>query len=239
MALSAARGRLGRAYKYMELTLTATKIAYRGGRAVLVGGEVRPVTSTSGGLPIGIFAEDKDATSAAKAVTVELEPEIWGEWFDNATSTDAIVAGDVGKICYHADDQTVGILGGRTPAGRIWKVDSTKGVLVQRLDPVALAGLPVVGAMASNDYAPTVVENGAIYDVPTTAAGSTVTLPAAALDGTRVSFVADGTKNGHAVTYRDATGPTSLTTALTAAKRHLVICEKRDSKWYANAYVSP
>ncbi len=239
MAQSAARARSGRAYKYMELTLTATKVAYRGGRAVLVAGEVVPATATSGGHPIGIFAEDKDATSAAKAVTVELEPEIIAEWFLNATSTDAIVAADVGKICYHADDQTVGILGGRVAAGRIWKVDATKGVLVQRLDPSALSGLPLVVAFTSNDFAPAGIENNAVYDVNTTGAASTVTLPAAALDGTRCYFVADGTKNGHTVTYRDATGPVALTTALTASKRHCVVCIKRDSKWYANAYISP
>jgi hypothetical protein len=75
--------------------------------------------------------------------------------------------------------------------------------------------------------------------VPATGAASTVTLPAAALDGTSASFVADGTANAHTVQYRDATGVVNLTAALTAAKRHLVIVEKVGGKWFANAYVSP
>jgi hypothetical protein len=80
---------------------------------------------------------------------------------------------------------------------------------------------------------------GAIYDIPTTAGASTVTLPANALEGTEVTFVADGTKNGHTVQYRDATGPTNLTTALTLSKRHLVRCAFLNGKWVANAYVAP
>jgi hypothetical protein len=81
--------------------------------------------------------------------------------------------------------------------------------------------------------------NGLIFDVPTTGAASTVTLPAAAREGTRVYFSADGTKNGHTVQYRDATGPVNLTTALTASKRHSVTALFLGSKWVAQAYISP
>jgi len=81
--------------------------------------------------------------------------------------------------------------------------------------------------------------SGLIYDIPTTAAASTVTLPAAAAEGTILYFVADGTKNGHTVQYRDATGPVNLTTALTASKRHQVTAIYLNAKWTANAYVSP
>ncbi len=52
-------------------------------------------------------------------------------------------------------------------------------------------------------------------------------------------FVADGTKNGHTVTYRDATGTVALTTALTASKRHLVVATFLNGLWNANAYVGP
>jgi hypothetical protein len=81
--------------------------------------------------------------------------------------------------------------------------------------------------------------SGAVYDIPTTAAASTVTLPATATEGTILYFVADGTKNGHTVQYRDATGPVNLTTALTASKRHLVIAVALNGLWNCNAYVSP
>ena len=79
----------------------------------------------------------------------------------------------------------------------------------------------------------------AVYDVPTTGAASTITLPASSIEGATIQFVADGTKNAHTVTYRDATGPTALTTALLASKRHLVVATYLGGKWFANAYVSP
>jgi hypothetical protein len=97
-------------------------------------------------------------------------------------------------------------------------------------------------AFAAND---SVVANnptsGTIFLIPATAANSTVTLPATAVENTVIWFVADGTagSNGHTVQYRDATGPVNLTTALTALKRHEVCCIFRGSKWYANAYVAP
>jgi hypothetical protein len=98
---------------------------------------------------------------------------------------------------------------------------------------------PAVGAYAANDYAPaTIARARRDYDVPTTARRRRSRCPPRARRHARV-LRADGTKNGHTVQYRDATGPTNLTTALTASKRHLVIVEKLGGKWFANAYVSP
>ena len=99
---------------------------------------------------------------------------------------------------------------------------------------------PTALTFAMNDAAPATLVHEATYKVPTTGAASTVTLPAAATVGTRCHFIADGALNGHTVTYRDATGPTSLTTALTASKRHMVTAIKLDAThWVCNAYVSP
>lgn len=198
-------------------------------------------TSTTGLQVIGVAAETVDATSADALLNVDLEVEITVEWFANATSTDAVAATDLGSRGYMMDDQTVTITAaGRSVAGRIWAVDSTYGVAVQKTDTAGTAlSQPAVGSYTSNDYAPASIIQDAVYDVPTTGAASTITLPAAAADGTRASFCADGTKNAHTVQYRDATGPTNLTTALTASKRHLVIVEKLGGKWFANAYVSP
>lgn len=81
--------------------------------------------------------------------------------------------------------------------------------------------------------------SGTTYDIPTTGAASTVTLPDTAAEGTILYFTADGTKNGHTVQYRDATGPANLTTALTASKRHLAVAIHQGDKWFVNAYVSP
>lgn len=247
-AATKARGRKTHAFKHIELTLKSGTKAFRGCRAALElsSGKVIPATTDPGLLMLGVFDEDVDATAADKPVNIDLEREVQVEFFASGTSSDAIVAADRGKIVYAMDDQTVGLLaatGGvaRSPAGRVWIVDS-RGVGIEKLGAAVgdlIASVPDVASFTANDWAPAAVENGAIYDCPTTGAASTITLPAAAPDGTQVTVVADGTKNGHTVQYRDATGPTNLTTALTAAKRHLVLCAKRDGKWYANAYISP
>lgn len=95
-------------------------------------------------------------------------------------------------------------------------------------------------AFASNDSTiPTNPASDAIYDVPATSAASTITLPATARERTRLTFFADGVKNAHTVQYRDATGPTNLTAALTASKRHVVVAVFLGGKWGAVAGVSP
>ena len=82
----------------------------------------------------------------------------------------------------------------------------------------------------TNDYAvPATTPSGTVFDVATTAANSTISLPAAAPDGTFFVFVADGTKNGHTVTYRDVTTPISA--ALTASKVHGVTVTCMNNAW--------
>jgi hypothetical protein len=246
-ALADKRPRSTKSLKHVTLTLASGKIAYSGGRACLnpTTGKVEPASANPVLIPIGMFDEKVDASLAAKPVSVDLEREVWAEWFANSASTDLIAATDIGKDVFMVDDQTVGLTAGpsatgRAVAGRVWGVDSRLGVLVEKYTVRNdFAPTPAVGAYTANDLAPTSIISGATYDVPTTAAASTITLPVAAPDGTTCTFVADGTKNGHTVQYRDVTGTTVLTTALTASKRHLVMCAKRDGKWYANAYVSP
>ena len=253
-ALAAEKARLTERWTHKTFTLASGYKAYKGAAAVLIlagsdAGKVIPARTNLvlDVLAIGSFAETIDATSAAKTVNVNLVCERYLEWFANS-GTNAAAATDVGAMAYFEDDQTVGISSQAYPlAGRIWGYDATKGVLVelQTNYPNKLDGLEAVSAgataFASNDSI--IVNNpvsGTIFDVPTTGAASTVTLPATARIGTVLYFKADGTKNGHTVQYRDATGPTNLTTALTASKRHLVVCVfGADSKWYANAYVGP
>ena len=106
-------------------------------------------------------------------------------------------------------------------------------------------GAPMGGPIAAlidhvaNDIIPPTITSGAIYTIPALDAGSTITLPAAATSGTYCWIIGDGTTNDQAVTVRDATGPTNLTTALTASKRLVVFCVKVATAWYAQAYVSP
>lgn len=232
-------------WNYHEFTLASGYVAYQGGTAVLsLGtGKVRPGVAGLGLLVIGTFATDKDASTADQIVTVNFDREKTAlRWYANS-GTSAVAATDLGALCYVEDDQTVAINGsGKTVAGRVWAVDATKGVLVERGDFVMVDNLIKAAAIAfaANDavIAASPVARS-VYDVPTTAGASTITLPATAADGCEIRFVADGTKNGHTVQYRDATGPVNLTTALTASKRHLVICTFLNSQWYANAYVSP
>lgn len=235
-------------WKHKTFTLASGTKAFKGGRACLnTSGKVVPATSTTGLLAIGVFDENVDATAADKPVSIDLEKEITVERFANATDGGAAASTSVGSVAYMLDDATVTMTStGRSIAGRVWDVSTTKGVAIEKLEQVPNAGLSELAlgtlpGQVSNDFILTAggVAQDATYPIGTTAAASTVTLPAAAPDGSRITFVADGTANGHTVQYRDATGPTNLTTALTASKRHLVICVKVSSKWFANAYVSP
>lgn len=242
-ALAAERAASRETWKSKIFTLASGTKAWKNAAVGLnSAGKVVPMTSTTAVLFLGLATKTVDAASADKELDVELPEEIEIVYFKNATSGDAVASTDIGKPCYFADDQTVAITGaGKAFAGIVYALDSNRGVGV-RLSSVVNAPSalqPAVGSYTSNDYAPATIINGAIYDVPTTAANSTITLPTAAPDGTECVFVADGTKNGHTVTYRDETGPTAITAALTASKRHRVALTKLGGKWFATSTVSP
>lgn len=252
-ALAQSRSQRVKAYGTLSLAGKNEQV-YQGGLACidLSTGFVAKGFASTALLPIGTYVEDQ-LTASNAPVLVKLFREIWAMWFANSSAGDAIAApGQIGSLCYIVDDQTVAktdASGTRSVAGRVWAVDSVKGVLVERLganpggagstEAGQVLDVAVAPAYAANDSAPATILAGAIYDVPTTGAASTITLPASPPDGTWAVFAADGTKNGHTVQYRDATGPTNLTTALTASKRHEVVVTALGGKWFANAYVSP
>jgi predicted secreted protein len=257
-ALTAFKGLKEETWTYRQFTLTSGHKAFQGGRACLdtTTGKVVEASTSTTQLPIGIFAENVDASSsgfnADSPVNVYLERELTVVWFANDAGGGAVLAANVGSVCYMKDDQTVTITStGASVAGRVWALDTSKGVAVQKLDgsgPTVQSGSLVglasttttaLPAFVSNDSAPATVTSGTTYTVPATSAASTVTLPAGAADGTIIFVVADGTNNANTVQFRDATGPANITTALTALKRFYVICEKVSGKWFANAYVSP
>lgn len=228
-------------WTYHNFTLTSGTKAYKNGICALkLGtGKVVPGSTAPDLFVIGKFANTVDATAADATVNVYLSREIEVEWFENGTGT--IASTDIGSLCYVQDDQTVTITpAGASVAGRVWAVDSSMGVAVERLqtNPQRITKTALT-AFSSNNINVAVSASGSIFDVPTTGAASTITLPATAAEGSIWYFVADGTKNGHTVQYVDATGSANLTTALTASKRHLVIATFLNSKWNANAYVSP
>lgn len=187
----------------------------------------------------------------AGQLTIEARPGVFA--FNNG---DSITAADVGSMAYASDDNTVnkgasaaGVA--RPTVGPIYGLYGTQvkvgvGPIFGAFDGGDGAGdtapLGTLAAFAAGTITPSAaaLTSGAIYDVPTTAANSTIVLPAASAVGTVVKFCADGTKNGHTVQYIDATGSVAITTALTASKRHLVECVKESATiWVANAYVSP
>lgn len=245
-ALVRARANTIERVTYKLYTLTSGLKAWKGGQAFLdpSTGKVRPASSLPGMLAIGLFDRDVDASAGEKQVNINFGMEREFIWIANDVGA-PVPSSSIGAFCYFLDDQTVTALSGGTLAGRVWDVQTGRGVLVERL----LSGSPSYGAgltagtfpayVANDGIIPSNPVSGSIFDIGTTAAPVNVTLPATAREGTMLRFVADGTKNAHTVTYRDATGPANLTTALTAAKRHQVDVTFLNSKWTANAYVSP
>lgn len=230
-------------WDYHEFTLASTKIAYKGGLcAIKLGtGKVVPSTGASDELVIGRFAQYRDATSADKLVNVRLNEPFEAHWMANGSS---IASTDLGAICYVADDQTVSLSPkstGMSVAGRVWAVDSVRGVAVQLSNKLnnggALAEQTALSFTAGDVAIGNNPASGSIFDIPTTATNSTVSLPATAREGTVLTFVADGTKNGHTITYRDVT--TAISAALTASKRHQARAVYLNGGWTILTTVSP
>lgn len=247
-ALTKARQTSFETWNEKQFTLASGNKAFKGGLAAidLSTGKVEPAHSAEADLFVfGTFTEDVDATSADKLVNVRFDREVKVRWFVNS-GTAALASTDVGKLCYAEDDQTVTASpNSASPVGRVWAVSSTDGVAVELLPSGVLStnALPPIGTLAAfsanNINVPASPATGTLYDVPTTAGVSTITLPATADQGCTIRFFADGTKNGHTVQYRDATGPTNLTAALTASKRHLVTAVYLGTGWACSSDVAP
>lgn len=178
-------------------------------------------------------------------IQVDLTDLVTATYYANGTGGDAIALTDVMQTAYALDDNTASIVAAdKSPLGTIIEVDARYGIgIIKGGLAAALGGgapnIATLPAFAANAIAQAAVRHGAVYDVPATAAASTITLPVAAPDGTEIEYTANGVLNAHTVQYVDATGPTNITTALTASKRHLVRCVKVNGSWRANAYVSP
>ena len=132
-ALSNERMSSREAWTYKQFTLTGAKAWKNGIAAIDLGsGKVVPASTRTDLVAIGKFAETVDATAADKLVNVNLSREVWVDWFVN--DGNSIVATDLGALCYLKDDQSVTITAtGGSVAGRIWAVDSAKGVAVELL----------------------------------------------------------------------------------------------------------
>lgn len=122
----------------MALLSTAEQV-YQGGAAAFdtSTGLVKKWTASTTLIPIGRYREDQLVASGGTA-NVEFFRELNAMWFANSASTDQITQTEVGSNCYIVDDQTVAKTSNsnaRSIAGRVWKVDATKGVLVELANP--------------------------------------------------------------------------------------------------------
>lgn len=121
-------------FKTIELVGKVEQV-YQGGRACIdtSTGLVAKAFESTTLVPIGIYVEDQLTVSGQK-VLIDLDTKITARWFANSASADLIAAAQIGSDCYLVDDQTVAKTSNsaaRTIAGRVWSLDSVKGVLVQ------------------------------------------------------------------------------------------------------------
>src|SRR6478736_9328058 len=126
MALSNDKMRQMERWTYHQFTLSSGLIAYKNGICVIDlanAPNVKPGVAGLGQFVIGVFAEQVDATSAAKLVNVNLGREIEVEWFPNSSGS-PLAATDVGGLAYLEDDTTASaFVSGRTVLGRVWAYD--------------------------------------------------------------------------------------------------------------------
>lgn len=134
-ALNQARMANGQTLKNISLPLDGSQTAYIGGRACgdTSTGGVKPGQASTTLIPIGKFLQnvDNSGSTASVKVMVQLDTEIFCDWWDNATGANKVLAANVFSDCYMLDDHTVTLASsGNSKAGRVWGVDA-KGVLVQ------------------------------------------------------------------------------------------------------------
>lgn len=128
--------------KSAQFPLGAGLKAYQGGRAYADSSAncVKPGVSGNANLnPIGIFPQtvDNSAGTGTLLCQVDLDKEILIQWLDNATGSNAVtLASNLFQDVYCLDDHTVTTSSsGNSKAGRVWAVDSVKGVGVQSYWP--------------------------------------------------------------------------------------------------------
>lgn len=139
----------------IEMAATASVTYYQNGLACIdtSTGLIKKGQAGAGLVAIGLISEGKVLGAGGGTLIIELFRAIRCVWMKNS-GTDAVDANDVGKLCYIEDDDTVretSNSGANAPAGRVWKVDSVKGVLVEFLSPAASAmAAAIITALTDN-----------------------------------------------------------------------------------------
>lgn len=232
-------------FRHQKYTLTSGQTVYQGDAAGLVASTGKVVKWASGRTDltfVGVFEDDTVAT-ADTTVLVDRLRDVPAVKFANDTVTPITVAGEA---CFAKDSATVtGDSSSNSSVGPAVQVD-TDGVWLEVV-PSAGSGSTLrslisdttTAAWASNEWAPTGASlvSGTVYSLPATGAASKVTLPTTGnTEGVIIYVSADGTKNGHTVTFY--VGATAVTAALTASKRILAVCVYTGGTWCVNAAVA-
>jgi hypothetical protein len=240
--------------EFLSLTLTSGQKVWTGGlAAVATTGKL--VNGTGGSTTvkvIGTFVHDYDATGGEITALVKLYRPFQGVYLTNYV-TDPVVTADIGKQVYVFDNhQVCHTAGSNAVAGIAWGFNSKGAVLVEMLAQTATQAV-LTSALDtsalfddSDNWAPTAgsLVSGTTFVIGSAATlddNGTVTLPTSGVPaGTVVKFAANGTQGAYTITYQQ--GSTTLTTALTASVRHLVIAENvgdaTTAIWVVNAYVN-
>lgn len=135
-SLTQPRMRLETTLKSISLPLAAGATAWANGIACADTGAnvVKPGAAGNANLrKIGEFEEsvNNSAGTGTVMVLVNLDHELVGRWYDNATGANAATLSNLFAPVYIQDDHTVTTsASGNSEAGRVWGVDAIKGVLV-------------------------------------------------------------------------------------------------------------
>lgn len=128
--------RIVRPVQFKTKELPATAATYFQGSTVCfdtsVGRIVKAAASTTL-LPIGYSTEDKVIATNGDLLHVTLYREVHAFWFVNLAAA-PVLAANLGQLCYLADDQSVRVddnTNANSVAGRVWALDSVRGVLVE------------------------------------------------------------------------------------------------------------
>ncbi len=134
-ALTSARMVSEYRFKIIALPLGGSQSVYQGGMAcidIVAGTVVKGAAANANLVRVGEFEQtlDNSASTATAYVMVNLDEEVVTKWYDNATGGAAVVT--LFTNCYILDDHTVtATSGSNSVAGRVWAIDTVKGVAVE------------------------------------------------------------------------------------------------------------
>lgn len=138
----------------ISVPVAASTRIYQGALVGLdINGRAVAGTSNAAARILGVAIEEaNNSTGAAGDKSVRVRQGVY--YLANSSSTDAVVAADVGRFCYVVDDQTVARTSGngaRNHAGVVIAVDSSDGVAVWVGAPAELSAPTEIEILAGED----------------------------------------------------------------------------------------